>query len=192
MRDRHKTQEEIQGVFKVLKRRNGSQTFKKTAIIAVREPLFDGEVIHTLIQEPQGDFYVEATSVATLGESVVAMNIATHSQEQYVISTETLKKRYDQTGEPYKGSIHWFIATPKGKVDAVEWPEEYGELTFDAPWNGDDGKPAPMVIRPGDMLVNSNITVRSLEDSLNVYRIARHEFDNTYAVDDEEAGVAAA
>lgn len=117
----------------------------------------------------KGDRYELETVNVCLPDSYVAINIDSDSVESYILSSKTVMSRYKFTGENWYNEM-FDIMEPTGKVEGVVWRGI--SLTFEAPWGG------TMPLEAGDMLVNSNVGCGPLE--LNVYRIAKAEFEKTY------------
>ena len=112
----------------------------------------------------EGDFVVEAQ---------------TQAKERYIIGGDKLTKRYNRSST-YRCDPEgtWYEHIPTGTVKAVEWhPNVFrgvfggvveNLLHFIAPW----GEEA--VCKKGDMICTT--------DGVEVYRIARKEFEQTYRI----------
>jgi len=120
--------------------------YKKFTQITAR-PAVAGEVIETITSDGK-----ETTNTAKSGDYVVT-NIG---GEEYILSGDTLKKRYESLGN----NRYQAIGECKGIVYT-------GKPTqFMATWG------EAMVLKPGDMIVTG--------DGKEVYRIAIKEFKETY------------
>lgn len=112
---------------------------------------------------------LETTNAAKPGDFVVKNQ--TEAGEEYILSKEKFKKRYQFLREAEAGYAEY---QPIGKIVALEMNAAEleqlrlpSEFHFTAPWGED------MVCKKGDFLV-------SPPDFSEVYRIARKEFFETY------------
>ena len=111
-----------------------------------------GEFIETFTKDGK------ETQRTTVEGNVVVRN---PGGEIYVIEREQLDRRYEPL-DNYDGE--WREYKPVGCIGAIKW--EHDNVEFIASWD------EVMVIKYGDMLATN--------DGKTVYRIARHEFEQTY------------
>lgn len=115
---------------------------------------------------------LETKNKAGTGDFVVEN--ATAAKERYIIKEESFHKKYTKDHAAEQG-WDWYIA--KGKIIAIEITGEVlqhfgwqSPVYFEAPWK------ESMVVKDGDFLVTP------LPDKNEIYRIARTEFFETYAL----------
>ncbi len=140
---------------------------KKTTVLA--RPAVAGERIDTITADGK-----ETTNVAKEGDFVVQNN--TEAKEQYILSGEKMKSRYEIL-EAHKSG--WVIYKATGLVRAIEFnsaildlPEQ---MEFEASWGEN------MVLKEGDLIC------APLPTQNEIYRIARKEFNETYDWDSAPA-----
>lgn len=111
----------------------------------------------------------ETQNTAEKGDWLVENQTSAH--ERYLIKAETFEKKYTLMDSLGNG---WGCYRPKGEILALEVSvsdlEKFGKidsLEFQAPWK------ESIIVKPGDFLV---IPL----DNLEIYRIAKKEFGETY------------
>ncbi len=111
----------------------------------------------------------ETQNTAEKGDWLVENQTSAH--ERYLIKAETFEKKYTLMDSLGNG---WGCYRPKGEILALEVSAPYLEklggkdsLEFQAPWK------ESIIVKPGDFLV---IPL----DNLEIYRIAKKEFGETY------------
>ncbi len=132
---------------------------KKTAIIKARQAR-SGECIITITQDG-----METINYAKTGDWVVENQ--TGAKEKYILSSTAFETKYKTT----ENSEGWNTYSPIGKVIAIEYSEDLLDVSienFEAPWG------TPMSLKNGDFLV-------APLDKSEVYRVAKKEFEETYA-----------
>lgn len=128
-------------------------------------PAAAGERIVTVTSDGR-----ETVNTAEQGDYVVRN--ATQVEEQYIVSKETFAERYEYAE---KVDDTWSRYRPTGEVLALEIDDRVlaaiwknSEFHIMAPWE------EPQKVRRGDYFVST------VPDLAEVYRIARHEFEQTY------------
>ena len=116
----------------------------------------EGEYIETWTDDG-----LETTNYAKTGDYVV-MNLYTSMKEEYIVTADMMKARYEFVYELSEGGIY----KPSGKVKADIYSGE--EIQFIANWGRN------MTLKPGDMIVTP------LPNCKEVYRIAAKEFYESY------------
>lgn len=104
---------------------------------------------------------LETTNYAKYGDYIVK-NLYTSMKEEYIVTPEMMKQRYEFVIELSPGGIF----KPTGKVKAAIYSGE--ETQFVAKWG------RLMILKAGDMIVTP------LPDCKEVYRIAAKEFYESY------------
>ena len=104
---------------------------------------------------------LETTNYAKYGDYIVK-NLYTSMKEEYIVTSEMMKQRYEFVIELSPGGIF----KPTGKVKAAIYSGE--ETQFVAKWG------RIMILKAGDMIVTP------LPDCKEVYRIAAKEFYESY------------
>jgi hypothetical protein len=119
-----------------------------------------GEVIQTTTKDG-----LETTNTAGEGDFIVR----NPTGEQYIIKSDVMAKRYEQEGPAQQQG--WTKFKAKGQVRAIQYnPQSLdmpAQIEFQAPWG------ESMVLKTGDMIATP--------DGSEIYRIARAEFEKTYA-----------
>jgi len=140
--------------------------FKKFQTVKAR-PARDGEKIVSTVKSGR-----ETVNTAGAGDYVVENQ--TGAKEQYIVSGEKFMQRYS---EDRKLDGEWSVYAPLGQVKGLEVDrsilnifQQEGSFYITASW-GEAQK-----VDEGDMLV----TTLPLTDELEIYRIARTEFSETY------------
>ncbi len=138
---------------------------KKTRVFA--RPARAGERVDTITSDG-----LETTHVASSDAMMLVQNQTT-AGERYLVPAELFARRYRHLRAVSDG---WAEYESVGRIRAVELTSELleqlglpAEFEFTAPWG------SPMVARQGDFLVGP-------EQPSEVYRIARVEFEETYAL----------
>ena len=156
------TQEDMKTRFLPLIRDKGQCYEKFRAILA--RPAQAGEVIHTITRDGH-----ETTNRAQAGDYVVQNQ--TGAREEYLLGAEKFQGRYQLIG-PAEGAYASY--QPTGKIMAIEFdPALAAQVSTAATFEFMASWEAPMTLRVHDYLV-------SPLDFRSVYRIARHEFFETY------------
>ncbi len=126
----------------------------------------EGEIIITITQDG-----IETKNRAKSGDFIVENQ--TNAKEQYIVSREKFRQRYIVDK---KHDNEWSIFKPIGRIIAIQLTDkiiyELGlkrEFNIMASWG------EKMVVKQGDMLVVPL-------DFSEVYRIAKQEFSETYAI----------
>jgi len=142
---------------------NGQRFRKKTNVLAKRAE--GGETIETVTSDGR-----ETTHQAKPGDYL--MRNATQAQEMYVVKADYFEERYQFLREAEEG---FALYRASGEIDALELSDANlnalgleAPFQFEAPWG------ETMVAKTGDYLA-----VPKGEEE--VYRIARREFQETYA-----------
>ena len=104
---------------------------------------------------------LETTNYAKYGDYIVK-NLYTSMKEEYIVTSEMMKQRYEFVIELSPGGIF----KPTGRVKAAIYSGE--ETQFVAKWG------RLMILKAGDMIVTP------LPDCKEVYRIAAKEFYESY------------
>ena len=104
---------------------------------------------------------LETTNYAKYGDYIVK-NLYTSMKEEYIVTSEMMKQRYEFVIEFSPGGIF----KPTGRVKAAIYSGE--ETQFVAKWG------RLMILKAGDMIVTP------LPDCKEVYRIAAKEFYESY------------
>lgn len=144
----------------------GAKIYQKYAEVIIR-PAILGEQIGTVTSDG-----AETMNRAAAGDFILTND--TRAKEQYIISAEKLRKRYEPTGKRVGGGE---IYKATGKCRAIKVNRQIlkalgvdSVFEFIAPWG------SKMVCKKGDMLASPD-----LFGPLNeVYRIALKEFNETY------------
>lgn len=156
-------QAEAVGLFLPVIRQSGKTYTKKVIVEAIKAAA--GQAIDTITSDGK-----ETTNTAKEGDFIVRNGSST--KERYILTQAQIAKRYRLIGP---ASEHgWDRYQAVGQCVAVPYVSaNHGlkpELTFTAIWGED------MVLKEGDMLC---CPVGAAEE---VYRIARKEFEETYAL----------
>ena len=147
------TQAEAQAKFLPLIQGCGQQYSKKGEVIArLATP---GEHIITMTKDGK-----ETENTAKEGDFVVRNS--TRAQEEYILTPDKIAKRYTPAGP---GPDGWQRYKATGTVRGIQYNGE--PTSFMASWG------EMMALKPGDMIVTP--------DGSEIYRIARQEFEETYA-----------
>ena len=146
------TQSEAMDKFLPLIKKSGQKYVKFTKVRA--RPAKVGEMIETITSDGK-----ETQNKAKEGDYVVT-NLG-GSGEEYILSGQKLRDRYDEIGDS--------IFQAKGSCMALQYNGEPTE--FIASWG------EPMVLKPGDLICTP---LPSMDE---VYRIALAEFLNTYRIE---------
>lgn len=140
--------------------------YKKFQTVKAR-PAKKGEKIVSLVESGR-----ETVNTAGAGDYVVENQ--TGAREQYIVPGAKFRQRYS---EDQKLDDEWSIYTPLGQVKGIEVDrsilnifQQEDSFYITAPW-GEAQK-----VDEGDMLV----TTLPLADSIEIYRIAKTEFSETY------------
>lgn len=132
-----------------------SSVYEKFNLIYAREAIV-GEEIITITKDG-----LETLNKAFKGDYVVKNQ--TLANEEYIVPKEKFEKRYTFIKN---SDNNWNIYKPLGEIKAIK-VETKDTFYIMAPWN------EKMVVKSGDFLV-------SPLDYSEVYRIANHEFFETY------------
>lgn len=124
-------------------------------------PIFARLAIENEYIETWTDDGLETTNYAKTGDYVVK-NLYTSMQEEYIVTSEMMKQRYEFVFDIPPGGIY----KPIGRVRAAIYSGE--EVQFVAKWG------RLMVLKAGDMIVTP------LPHCKEVYRIAAKEFYESY------------
>lgn len=143
----------------------GSGTYwKKTGTVSARLAI-EGESIQTYTSDGL------ETQASAKKDQILVQN-ATDSQEHYLVNREKFEVRYE-VDQPVSSQWHEYSA--KGEIIGLEVTQPILDLLsqsspfeINAPWD------APQVVKLGDMLVTP------LPNSVEIYRIAKSEFNQTY------------
>lgn len=153
---------EAQKLFLPLIEKDGSM-FEKFQKIWAR-PAIVGEKIITITSDGK-----ETENTAKEGDYVIQAQ--TDAQEKYIISETKLVQRY-VIDSIIIGIFGWQEYIPTGTVKAIELhPNQLGldnSFWFESPWN------ELTVAKKGDMICTT--------DGIEIYRIARKEFEQTYKI----------
>jgi len=140
--------------------------YKKFQTVKAR-PAKKGEKIVSLVESGR-----ETVNTAGAGDYVVENQ--TGAREQYIVPGAKFRQRYS---EDQKLDDEWSIYTPLGQVKGIEVDRsilntfrQQGSFYIKAPWA------EAQKVDEGDMLV----TTLPLADSIEIYRIAKTEFLETY------------
>jgi hypothetical protein len=144
------------------------QIYRKKRLVDAR-PAIANEVIETITNDG-----LETSNTACEGDFVVRNH--TDAREQYILTAEKFSKRYQHKADLTDG---WSTYRPIGQIRAIEatsaWLAAHNldvEMQFMASWG------EPMMLKVGDFLATP-------PDGSEVYRIARKEFFDTYALVEE-------
>lgn len=163
------TQDQAKELFLPLIEQDGS-LFEKFQRVWVR-PVIIGEKIITNTSDGK-----ETENIAK-DEDFVVQNQTT-AEEEYIISSEKFLKRYKKGYHTKFGG--WLEYIPTGTTKAIEFhPHLLNRLLddiidpfyFEAPWG------ERTIAKKGDMICTT--------DGIEVYRIARKEFEQTYRIKQE-------
>ena len=137
------------------------QRFKKVGRVICR-PVVPGETIITIVAGK-----VETLKKAT-DDSYIIKNIEPGAAaEQYIISGDSFRKRYELKGEVHAiDGQRWEVALPTGECEGFVYEGE--TITFMAPWG------EKMLCENGDQIV------RRPDKHDDIYRIEKGEFARTY------------
>jgi hypothetical protein len=140
--------------------------YKKCQIVKAR-PAREGEKIVSTVESGR-----ETVNTAGAGDYVVENQ--TGAKEQYIVPGEKFKQRYS---EDSKIDDEWSLYKPLGLVKGIQVDrsilnifQQEGSFYITASW-GEAQK-----VDEGDMLV----TTLPLTEKLEIYRVARKEFSETY------------
>ena len=155
------TQEQTKQLFLPLIKQDGS-LFDKFQRVWVR-PAVIGEKIITNTSDGK-----ETENTAKENDFVIQNQ--TTAAEEYIISSEKFLKRYKKGYHTKYGD--WIEYIPTGTTKAIEFHPHSLDLTdpfyFEAPWG------ETMIAKKGDMICTT--------DEIEVYRIARKEFEQIYKI----------
>lgn len=114
---------------------------------------------------------LETLKTAEFGDVVLTNLAAGQSAERYVIAADIFAKRYEIGGETLiLDGLGWRRARAKGRVHGFFY--EGGTVQIMAPWG------EAMIVEPGDFIA------RPIEGAASdLYRIERHTFEATYALE---------
>ena len=157
-----KTKEEVIQLFKNAYKNKKVELYNKFGNVLARNAI-PGEQIVTIIDDK-----IETSNYAKQND-VVVKNIASESQEQYIINKDKFLSRYKLD----ELTFNFSLAEPTGKCYAFRYLGE--NFTFEAPWG------EMMVVENGDM-----IAVTSLSDLNDIYRIEKNAFLKTYMKQENE------
>ncbi len=156
------TQAEIQAMFQPLLNEKG-QIFQKSKNVFARKAK-EGEHIVTITEDG-----VETQNTASKDDYIV-MN-QTEASEQYIMSKKKFKNRYGYICRA-KGSFNCYAS--KGRVVGVELTKSLmQQLNLNNPFYFQASWGQKMIAKEGDYIVSPT-------DSIEIYRIARKEFFETY------------
>jgi hypothetical protein len=143
--------------------------FKKHRIVKARAAR-DGEEIVSLVESGR-----ETVNIANNGDYVVENQ--TGAKERYIVPGAKFRQRYVEESQLDDG---WCVYKPLGRVKGIEVDRsvlnlfgQQGSFYISAPWG------EAQYVEEGDMLV----TTLPLRDEIEIYRIARKEFSQTYEAD---------
>lgn len=143
--------------------------FKKFQIVKARAAK-DGEEIVSVVESGR-----ETVNIARSGDYVVENQ--TGAKELYIVSGAKFEQRYAEEKRLDDG---WSVYKPLGRVKGIEVDrtvlnlfQQQGSFYISAPWG------EAQYVEEGDMLV----TTLPLQDPIEIYRIARKEFSQTYEAD---------
>lgn len=142
-------------------------TYKKKTQVLVRIATEEEKIITTTSTGK------ETECVAKVGDFIVQNK--TGAKEEYVLPPEKFNKRYEKTEETENG-LDVYQATGMCKAltfEGAEWNMP-NKIKFIADWKEE------MVMEDGDMVCTP------LPAANEIYRIARKEFDETYAIYEPE------
>jgi hypothetical protein len=157
----------VNGLKSLLLERAGE--YKKFQVVKARMATI-GEEIVSVVESGR-----ETVNIARAGDYVVENQ--TGAQEQYIVSGPKFEQRYTVES---KLNDAWSLYRPLGRVKALEVDRcvlnlfhQQGAFYIMAPWG------EAQYVEEGDMLV----TTLPLYEEIEIYRIARKEFSETYTVD---------
>jgi hypothetical protein len=143
--------------------------YKKHRVIRARAAKA-GEEMVTLVESGR-----ETVNVANPGDYVVENQ--TEAKELYIVSGSKFEQRYTEERKLDDG---WVLYKPLGRVKAIEVNRtvlnllhQQGSFFISSPWD------EAQYVEEGDMLA----TTLPLQDKIEIYRIARKEFSETYIVE---------
>jgi hypothetical protein len=143
--------------------------FKKFQIVKARVAK-GGEEVVSVVESGR-----ETVNIADNGDYVVENQ--TGAKELYIVSGAKFEQRYDKERKLDDG---WFVYKPLGRVKGIEVDrtvlnlfQQQGSFYISAPWG------EAQYVEEGDMFV----TTLPLQDPIEIYRIARKEFSETYEAD---------
>jgi hypothetical protein len=143
--------------------------FKKFQIVKARAAK-DGEEIVSVVESGR-----ETVNIANNGDYVVENQ--TGAKELYIVSGAKFEQRYAEESKLDDG---WCVYKPLGRVKGLEVDrtvlnlfQQQGSFYISAPWG------EAQYVEEGDMFV----TTLPLQDPIEIYRIARKEFSETYEAD---------
>ena len=156
------TQQQIQDLLLPKLNQEGKKyrKFKKTFAKKVEQQ----QIVHTITADG-----LETTNVAEAGDFIVQNN--TNAQEQYVVKPDKFNANYIWVKDLENGFAEY---QPTGEIQAIEltaalleYLEQQSPFYFIAPWG------SKMIAKKGDYLACST-------DEIEIRRIARQEFEETY------------
>lgn len=156
------TQREMLDFFLPILKEEGKIYRKKTLVKAKKA--VEGQVVLTHTSDGE-----ETRNTAQSGDWLVENQ--TSVKENYLVNAVTFERKYSLKNSLGDG---WGCYQPIGKVFAIPFSERFLHelklndfLEFQAPWK------ETMIIKPGDFLVIPT-------DAIEIYRIAKKEFGETY------------
>jgi hypothetical protein len=143
--------------------------FKKFQIVKARAAK-EGEEIVSVVESGR-----ETVNIANKGDYLVENQ--TGAKELYIVSGAKFEQRYT---EESKLDDVWSVYKPLGRVKGIEVDrsvlnlfQQQGSFYISAPWG------EAQYVEEGDMFV----TTLPLQEDIEIYRIARKEFSETYEAD---------
>jgi hypothetical protein len=129
-----------------------------------------GEEVVTVVESGR-----ETVNVANSGDYVVENQ--TGAKERYIVSGTKFEQRYAEESSLDDG---WALYEPLGRIKAIEVDRtvlslfgQQGAFFINAPWD------EAQYVEEGDMLA----TTLPIQQKIEIYRIARKEFSETYALE---------
>lgn len=160
-----------QDLANMLDTRQDVKVYQKTANVLWR-PTVPGETVITAISG-----VIETIRTVGMGQIIIRNFDVGKTTELYVVGLNKFASRYKvEEGMHYIiDGINWGLAKAEGRIRSFQWDAE--AFTFDAPWG------EQMLCNPGDWIAIPYPT----KDDLDIYRIEKNAFANTYSVVDNIA-----